>query len=184
MNNNYYKWNGNDSFGYISISFGSTNNSSNNNTTSVSYKINYGDLASSFLQNSLSTVMYFSGQFSKDTLGTSNVHKTHIPQAVEERLIDYVSELDKCFIEQIGWSMHSYLQEKCYEITCEVVRDELGSNGDYCLAALTTEEDIIEEVIDSIDFSVCDEIICDILKAPCTLEEKLREIGMSMKDFL
>lgn len=115
-------------------------------------------------------------------LDASTVSKTDLSQKTEERLLNFVRELDVDFIEDMWDSMENYLHDKAYDIAEQVLSEDLSEK--YRLKKGVTEDMIVEAIVDDVDFNECYEIIHDIQNAPSTLEERLRDVGMSIKDFI
>lgn len=120
--------------------------------------------------------------FTHTILGLNVIHHTNLPQKAEDLLMEFVSELDKDFVDDMGGCIDSYLHDKSYDIA-ECVLDE-ALKDEYRLAANVTRDMIIEAIVCDIDFGGCYEILDNIRHAPHAFEEHLRDIGMSISDFI
>ena len=97
-------------------------------------------------------------------------------------LKDYVLEhFNKYDIRESGSNIYSVIKEKAYDILCDCINDLYES---YDFDEEFDVNDYAEKYYEDIDISCVDEIINDILNAPVTIEEKLADVGMSIKDFL
>ena len=101
---------------------------------------------------------------------------------VENKILDYIYEKDKYFIQDTGSYIYSLIDDKIYEFSQSIIQEMLKDN--YTLPYGKTEDDVISEIISFIDMSIIYEAIDEILNAPITMEEKLAEVGMSIKDFI
>lgn len=113
----------------------------------------------------------------------SELKSANIVDTVEDLLKDYVLEhFNKYDIQEIGSNIYDAIKEKAYDILCDCIND-LYESFDY------NEKDYdvnnyAEEYYEDIDIYCVDEVIEDILNSPVTFEEKLADVGMSIKDFL
>jgi hypothetical protein len=97
----------------------------------------------------------------------------------EERLEEYIQEnYDRYIIGEYGSYVYQMIQQKAYDIASEVVEE---AKEDY---TIDDEDIVIESIMEEIDFDSLYDLIEDILHAPITMEEKLADVGMSMRDFL
>lgn len=71
------------------------------------------------------------------------------------------------------------IQEKAYDFASEVVEE--AKNDEYII---DDEESVVDAIMQEIDFDSLYDLVEDILHAPITMEEKLAEVGMSIRDFL
>ncbi len=190
MNNKYISYtsspiSGGTSSSTIHISY--TSGSSSNGTANYySYDLKSAQVAlDTAINDYWNTKININYELWNTVLNLDTIHKTNIPQQTEEALMDYVYELDIDFIEDMrrGFcSFDSYLQEKAYEIAEQELQKAL--DDDFEIGKSVTRDELIEAIVQSIDFNRCYEIIDEILQAPRTFEEHLRDIGMSTRDFL
>ena len=110
----------------------------------------------------------------------------NIIDEVENLLKDYVLEhFNKYDIQEMGSCIYNVADEKAYDLLCNYI-NELHENY-YFDEEYDEEYDVdnyAEKYYRDIDIYCIDEIIDDILNAPVTMEEKLADVGMSIKDFL
>lgn len=183
MSNTYLRWTASTdaykkySLPSISISYKTT--SSDSSTTVYDYELKdaqklFDSVLSDYLNCEIECNLI------QDILTQCSILKTPIPQRVEDALMEFVSELDRDFVEDMGDSLDSYLRDKSYDIAERVLDEEL--EDEYTLGA--DKNALVEVLVSSIDFNACYEIISDIRQAPRTFEEHLRDIGMSIYDFL
>ena len=106
----------------------------------------------------------------------------NIIDEVENLLKDYVLEhFNKYDIQEMGSCIYNVADEKAYDLLCNYI-DELHEN--YYFDEEYDVDNYAEKYYGDIDIYCIDEIIDDILNAPVTMEEKLADVGMSIKDFL
>lgn len=107
------------------------------------------------------------------------ISKKLVP-TTEERIEEYITDnYDKYDIEEYGSHIYQMIQEKAYDFAFEVVEE---AKEEYEM--LYNEEKIIETIIEEINFNSLYDLIEDIVNAPITMEDKLSEVGMSIRDFL
>ena len=110
----------------------------------------------------------------------------NIIDEVENLLKDYVLEhFNRYDIQEMGSCIYNVADEKAYDLLCNYI-NELHENY-YFDEEYDEEYDVdnyAEKYYRDIDIYCIDEIIDDILNASVTMEEKLADIGMSIKDFL
>ena len=107
----------------------------------------------------------------------------NIIDEVENLLKDYVLEhFNKYDIQEMGSCIYNVADEKAYDLLCNYI-DELHENY-YFDEEEYDVDNYAEKYYGDIDIYCIDEIIDDILNAPVTMEEKLADVGMSIKDFL
>ena len=110
----------------------------------------------------------------------------NIIDEVENLLKDYVLEhFNRYDIQEMGSCIYNVADEKAYDLLCNYI-NELHENY-YFDEEYDEEYDVdnyAEKYYRDIDIYCIDEIIDDILNAPVTMEEKLADVGMSIKDFL
>ena len=110
----------------------------------------------------------------------------NIIDEVENLLKDYVLEhFNRYDIQEMGSCIYNVVDEKAYDLLCNYI-NELHENY-YFDEEYDEEYDVdnyAEKYYRDIDIYCIDEIIDDILNAPVTMEEKLADVGMSIKDFL
>lgn len=106
-------------------------------------------------------------------------HIASFVSTTEERIEEYIQyDFDKYHIIDLGSYVYQHIQEKVYDIATEVVQE---MEKDF---EITDEDSVVEKIVKEIDFESLYDLVEDILHAPVTMEEKLAEVGMSMKDFL
>lgn len=101
---------------------------------------------------------------------------------IEEELEEYIYDtFDRDYIQEYGSYVYSVFNEKSYDI----IKNVIINQSKYILPP---NENNLEEIIDiafnAIDFDYFYKLIDDIPGQPITLEEKMKEVGMSYKDFL
>ena len=109
----------------------------------------------------------------------------NIIDEVENLLKDYVLEhFNRYDIQEMGSCIYNIADEKAYDLLCNYINefDELHEN--YYFDEEYDVNNYAEKYYGDIDIYCIDEIIDDILNAPVTMEEKLADVGMSIKDFL
>lgn len=107
----------------------------------------------------------------------------NIIDEVENLLKDYVLEhFNRYDIQEMGSCIYNVADEKAYDLLCNYI-DELHENY-YFDEEEYDVDNYAEKYYGDIDIYCIDEIIDDILNAPVTMEEKLADVGMSIKDFL
>ena len=107
----------------------------------------------------------------------------NIIDEVENLLKDYVLEhFNRYDIQEMGSCIYNVADEKAYDLLCNYI-DELHENY-YFDEEYYDVNNYAEKYYGDIDIYCIDEIIDDILNAPVTMEEKLADVGMSIKDFL
>ena len=106
----------------------------------------------------------------------------NIIDEVENLLKDYVLEhFNRYDIQEIGSYIYNIADEKAYDLLCNYI-DKL--HEDYDFEEEYDVDNYAKKYYGDIDIYCIDEIIDDILNAPVTMEEKLADVGMSIKDFL
>lgn len=186
MNNAYTTWTAPSSSTYkVHVTYTNSSSSSSANTV-YAYDLEHAqDALNKAIDEYLQQKIDVNWALWNTILNPDTIHKTSIPQQAEEALMDYVYELDVDFIEDMrkGFcSFDSHLQEKAYDLAEQELQKAL--DDDFEIGKSTTRDQLIEAIVQSIDFSRCYEIIDEILQAPCTFEQHLRDIGMSTRDFL
>lgn len=112
-------------------------------------------------------------------LTVSNIENTKLVSRTEEKIEDYIQDnYDRYIIREYGSYIYEKIQEQAYEITCKVVEDAKEYYD------IQDEDAIVEAIMELIDFDMLYELVEDILYAPVSMEEKLADVGMSIKDFL
>ena len=105
-----------------------------------------------------------------------------IVDEVENLLKDYVLEhFNRYDIQEIGSYIYNIADEKAYDLLCNYI-DKL--HEDYDFEEEYDVDNYAKKYYGDIDIYCINEIIDDILNAPVTMEEKLADVGMSIKDFL
>ena len=105
-----------------------------------------------------------------------------IVDEVENLLKDYVLEhFNRYDIQEIGSYIYNVADEKAYDLLCNYI-DKL--HEDYDFEEEYDVDNYAKKYYGDIDIYCINEIIDDILNAPVTMEEKLADVGMSIKDFL
>lgn len=106
-----------------------------------------------------------------------------ISDQVEEMVSDWiVQNYDKHSIKEAGSYMYDIIQQKINDIAVKLVGDYAEENIEDC------QEDEIEAMVESIVAQVSTEnlygMVYDVEHSADTFEDKLREIGMSIHDFI
>ena len=144
---------------------------------SIAYKIG--------LDNSDNMVIEYYDEFSmKSEVVTfeKELESKDIVDEVENLLKDYVLEhFNKYDIQEIGSYIYNVADEKAYDLLCNYI-DKL--HEDYDFEEEYDVDNYAKKYYGDIDIYCINEIIDDILNAPVTMEEKLADVGMSIKDFL
>jgi len=135
----------------------------------LDYKDNEGNI--------LYTTTYNDNLHYREALTANSI--AQFVSTVEERIEEYIqNDFDRYYITELGSYVYQFIQDKTYDIAVTVVEE--GKKQYY----ISDEDSVIDEVMKSIDFESLYDLVEDILNAPITMEEKLAEVGMSMKDFL
>ena len=144
---------------------------------SIAYKIG--------LDNSDNMVIEYYDEFSmKSEVVTfeKELESRNIIDEVENLLKDYVLEhFNRYDIQEIGSYIYNIADEKAYDLLCNYI-DKL--HEDYDFKEEYDVDNYAKKYYGDIDIYCINEIIDDILNAPVTMEEKLADVGMSIKDFL
>ena len=144
---------------------------------SIAYKIG--------LDNSDNMVIEYYDEFSmKSEVVTfeKELESKDIIDEVENLLKDYVLEhFNRYDIQEIGSYIYNVADEKAYDLLCNYI-DKL--HEDYDFEEEYDVDNYAKKYYGDIDIYCINEIIDDILNAPVTMEEKLADVGMSIKDFL
>ena len=144
---------------------------------SIAYKIG--------LDNSDNMVIEYYDEFSmKSEVVTfeKELESKDIVDEVENLLKDYVLEhFNRYDIQEIGSYIYNIADEKAYDLLCNYI-DKL--HEDYDFEEEYDVDNYAKKYYGDIDIYCINEIIDDILNAPVTMEEKLADVGMSIKDFL
>ena len=144
---------------------------------SIAYKIG--------LDNSDNMVIEYYDEFSmKSEVVTfeKELESKDIVDEVENLLKDYVLEhFNRYDIQEMGSCIYNVADEKAYDLLCNYI-DEL--HEDYDFEEEYDVDNYAKKYYGDIDIYCINEIIDDILNAPVTMEEKLADVGMSIKDFL
>lgn len=144
---------------------------------SIAYKIG--------LDNSDNMVIEYYDEFSmKSEVVTfeKELESKDIVDEVENLLKDYVLEhFNRYDIQEIGSYIYNIADEKAYDLLCNYI-DKL--HEDYDFEEEYDVDNYAKKYYGDIDIYCINEIIDDILNAPVTMEEKLVDVGMSIKDFL
>lgn len=105
-----------------------------------------------------------------------------IVDEVENLLKDYVLEhFNRYDIQEIGSYIYNIADEKAYDLLCNYINK---LHEDYDFEKEYDVDNYAKKYYGDIDIYCINEIIDDILNAPVTMEEKLADVGMSIKDFL
>jgi hypothetical protein len=138
------------------------------------YYINdYSDRLNSFTQALYSV---------KTILAEGVVCRTSLIQDTESKLEDYIYEMDRYYILDAGTSIYEIIYDRAYDIAEEILLKALEE--DYALMDERDKSDVVEEMVNCIEFESLYEIVDEILHAPRTMEEKLADVGMSIHDFI
>ena len=137
------------------------------------------------LDNSDNMVIEYYDEFSmKSEVVTfeKELESKDIVDEVENLLKDYVLEhFNRYDIQEIGSYIYNVADEKAYDLLCNYI-DKL--HEDYDFEEEYDVDNYAKKYYGDIDIYCINEIIDDILNAPVTMEEKLADVGMSIKDFL
>lgn len=137
------------------------------------------------LDNSDNMVIEYYDEFSmKSEVVTfeKELESKDIVDEVENLLKDYVLEhFNRYDIQEIGSYIYNIADEKAYDLLCNYI-DKL--HEDYDFEEEYDVDNYAKKYYGDIDIYCINEIIDDILNAPITMEEKLADVGMSIKDFL
>ena len=143
----------------------------------IAYKIGFDD--------SDNMVIKYYNEFSlKSEVVTfeKELESRNIIDEVENLLKDYVLEhFNRYDIQEMGSCIYNVADEKAYDLLCNYI-DELHEN--YYFDKEYDVNNYAEKYYGDINIYCIDEIIDDILNAHVTMEEKLADVGMSIKDFL
>lgn len=137
------------------------------------------------LDNSDNMVIEYYDEFSmKSEVVTfeKELESKDIVDEVENLLKDYFLEhFNRYDIQEIGSYIYNIADEKAYDLLCNYI-DKL--HEDYDFEEEYDVDNYAKKYYGDIDIYCINEIIDDILNAPVTMEEKLADVGMSIKDFL
>lgn len=137
------------------------------------------------LDNSDNMVIEYYDEFSmKSEVVTfeKELESKDIVDEVENLLKDYVLEhFNRYDIQEIGSYIYNIADEKAYDLLCNYI-DKL--HEDYDFEEEYDVDNYAKKYYGDIDIYCINEIIDDILNAPIIMEEKLADVGMSIKDFL
>lgn len=95
---------------------------------------------------------------------------------------NYILEhFDRYELQEIG----SYIYQKVSDEVYQYVRDTIINEYDFSEDGWEMMYDALADIVYAkIDFDSIWDVLDDILNAPVTFEEKLAEVGMSVRDFL
>lgn len=114
------------------------------------------------------------------TILTKRAISRQLVPTTEERLEGYIQDnYDRYTVHEYGSYIYQMIQEKAYDFASEVVEE--AKNDEYII---DDEESVVDAIMQEIDFDSLYDLVEDILHAPITMEEKLAEVGMSIRDFL
>ena len=137
------------------------------------------------LNNSDNMVIEYYDEFSmKSEVVTfeKELESKDIVDEVENLLKDYILEhFNRYDIQEIGSYIYNVADEKVYDLLCNYI-DKL--HEDYDFEEEYDVDNYAKKYYGDIDIYCINEIVDDILNAPVTMEEKLADVGMSIKDFL
>lgn len=110
----------------------------------------------------------------RTVLAKGIVKSTSLIQDTEEKLLDYIYELDGNFIKDNGSYMYNIIRDKAYDISESIFKESID---DYDLMDRDIK-DITEEIVSFIDFDSLYDVIDEILSSykAMTFEEILDEI--------
>lgn len=165
---NAYKWD------TISNSYGNLTITSTNGSTTISGIYSPYYKRSDFYYDEISLNC-------KTILNKRVISKKLVPET-EERTEEYIKDnCDRYMIDEYGASyIYQIIQEKAYEFASEIIEE---AKEDYIINE-GEEDSFIDSIIEEVDFDSLYELIDDIQQAPITMEDKLAEVGMSIRDFL
>lgn len=156
-----------------------TNNDNGEFSYTIQYDNNGGYWTSTFSTTNGSFQYYpYHIKNCMDILTSRVISRKFVP-ATEERMEEYImNNYDRYDIQEYGSYIYQMIQEKAYDFASEVVNE---AEDEYIIS---DEDAVIETIMEEIDFDSLYDLVEDILNAPITMEEKLADIGMSMRDFL
>lgn len=158
-----------DGYGYIQMS-------NNNNETKTIYKYNFNytydcsikinDVRISLTPKNCKTVIEKNAQIA------------------EEATIRFIEDnFDKYTLKELGSTIYQKIDDKVYEIADENLnRYDISFDSSNNLNNIRNK--ILLAIINRVNFNSIYEIIEEILDCPITCNEKLKDIGMTEKDFL
>lgn len=147
----------------------------------TTYYYSLDDGTSHYEYDTIDSINHININFEYYELKPSTLNRTRIVPKSEERLVEYIeSNFDKEYIKDCGMYIYQVIQEKAYEIIEEVI--SILSDDDWFVP--DDHDDVIEAVLEEIDFDSIYDLIDEILTYPVTMEQKLAEVGMSESDFL
>lgn len=177
-NNSFY----NLSHRYIDYEKNFIYNYDSNLSNTLSVTITSTDKGGYIIQDQSSHVLYTIEHPTvelKPIIDESNISDTSFVSEIEERIEEYIQDnYDRYTIQEHGLYIYETIQEKAYDFIYELIEK---AKEDYLI---NNEEKVVETIMKEIDFDSLYELIENILHAPITMNEKLADIGMSMKDFL
>lgn len=102
-----------------------------------------------------------------------------IAERIEEYGREYILEhYDKYDIQEKGSFIYQKVSDKLHDYLSKLLLEEYDFDDEVIY------ESLADDIFDSINFSSIWEVIDDIIQAPVTMEDKLKDVGMSEKDFL
>lgn len=137
---------------------------------------NMGNIVKTY-ENTMNTVDF---DYHYRTILTKRAISRQLVPTTEERLEGYIQDnYDRYTVHEYGSYIYQMIQEKAYDFASEVVEET--KNDEYII---DNEESVVDTIMQEIDFDSLYDLVEDILHAPITMEEKLAEVGMSIRDFL
>lgn len=145
---------------------------------------NSAEHMANFLAKTFASIMDTAGSLFEDERKTSVTENETDMMADDARDwgYDYIlSNYNKADIQDMGSSIYQEVSEKVYQY----VRDTIINEYDFTEDDWDMMYDALADIVyERIDFTHVWEAIDEVLNAPVTFEEKLAEIGMSVRDFL
>lgn len=173
MNSNNYTGINN---GYMLQWLNDTYNTGGNTRIIQTFYDNMGNIVKIY-EDTMNTIDF---DYHYGTILTKRTISRQLVPTTEERLEGYIQDnYDRYTVHEYGSYIYQMIQEKAYDFASEVVEE--AKNDEYII---DDEESVVDAIIQEIDFDSLYDLVEDILHAPITMEEKLAEVGMSIRDFL
>ena len=153
-----------------------------NYTNPIDSYWNYGTSFTPVDQNSIIGSITYCDEVinTKETLTLKAIPNSNLISLVEERIEEHILDnYDKQELKESGHYIYQIVQEKAYELASEALKE---AEEEWIVPSETDE--LIEAILKEIDFDSIYDTIDNILDAPITMEDKLSEVGMSIRDFL
>lgn len=154
------------------------------NTIFTSSSINYDNYdMGTFVSNMKDEIIKITNTFVAQKKKIETLQEAEdVARRVEEYGREYIFEhYDKYDIQEKGPSIYQEVSDKLYDYLSEMLLEEYDFGEDSCIISKTLTDTIFDSMI---NFSIIWETIDDIVQAPVTMEDKLKDVGMSERDFL